>query len=349
VRPPVPDASHHPAALDRPEAPPFALVGFVCGRYRLEAPLGRGGLGEVYRARDLQFDRTVAVKVLFDSVFEGADAFDSLMREVSLVDRVSHPNVVRVYDVIRFEGRVAIVMEYVSGQSLAAITRDQGTVTPEDFDAVLTGVAEALDAAHAAGVVHGDVTPGNVLITDEGKVKLCDFGVGRLVGDDPSAPRAGTPRFVAPEVLAGADAGPRADVYSLGALTLHMIAGRNADVATLPVPFARALEGALEPEPNMRCASAGALAVAFHSALEDEILRRRGPVRRLLDGFRLRSTRKANHPQRVEIPPTVNFPMLHNREAAFLDDPDRTQPLAPPSDSYMEAAASVTQALRTHE
>lgn len=330
------------------EPAPYSLVGFVCGRYRLESPLGRGGLGEVYRARDLQFDRTVAVKVLYDTVFEGADAFDSLMREVSLVDRITHMNVVRVYDVIRFEGRVAIVMEFVSGQSLAAITREQGTVSPEDFDAVLTGVAEALDAAHAAGVVHGDVTPGNVLITDEGKVKLCDFGVGRLVGDDPSAPRAGTPRFVAPEVLAGADAGPGADIYSLGALTLHVLAGRDADLTALTAPYSRALEGALEPDPNMRCVSAGALAVAFHAAVEEDLLRRRGPVRRLVDGFRLRSRRSHSPTNRVDLPSTVTFPMLQeNRDAsAFLEDPDRTQPLPTPGEGYMASVApGVTQPL----
>ncbi|MFQ5460697.1 MAG: protein kinase, partial [Anaerolineae bacterium] len=204
---------------------PFPLVGTVCGRYRLEAPLGRGGLGEVYRARDLQFDRTVAVKVLYDDMFGGADAFDSLMREVSLVDRITHPNVVRVYDVIRFEGSVAIVMEYVHGQSLSTWARERGAMKPEEFAPILAGVAEALDAAHAAGVVHGDVTPGNVLITDEGKIKLCDFGVGRLVGDDPLAPRAGTPHFVAPEVLDGQDARPRADVYSLGVMLFEALTG----------------------------------------------------------------------------------------------------------------------------
>jgi serine/threonine protein kinase len=218
-------------------------------------------------------------------------------------------------------------MEYVQGQSLSAIARDQGPVPAHDFDAVLTGVAEALDAAHASGVVHGDVTPGNVLITTDGKVKLCDFGVGRLVGDDPTAPRAGTPRFVAPEVLNGHAAGPRADIYSLGALTLMMLGGRDADIHDLPPSFAAVVNSALAPVPEMRCATAGALAAAFHTAVEEETLQRRGAVRRLLDSLRAAVHREP--PAMVDLPPTVSFPLLEEEPVFVPDDPDRTRPLPP--------------------
>jgi hypothetical protein len=343
---PTPQPAHgrYPLEDEIHEPAPFALVGMVCGRYRLEAPLGRGGLGEVYRARDLQFDRTVAVKVIYEDRLEGADAFDSLMREVSLVDRITHPNVVRVYDVIRFEGRVAIVMEYVQGQSLSAIARERGLVSPGEFDAVLTGIAEALDAAHAAGVVHGDVTPGNVLITADGKVKLCDFGVGRLVGDDPTAPRAGTPRFVAPEVLEGRPAGPRSDIFSLGALTVMMIAGRDADSSDLPDPFSTVVKSALEPDPEMRCSTAGALASAFHAAAEENFLEARSPIRRLMDNLRAKLHKEP--PAVVDLPPTVSFPLLDEEKPYVPDDPDRTRPLPPPS---MRPGGEVTQPLHGGE
>ena len=114
-----------------------------------------------------------------------------------------------------------------------------------------------------------------VYLNEEGKVKLCDFGVGRLVGDDPMAPRAGTPRFVAPEVLAVVEAGPRSDIYSLGALALMAMGGRDAEVEDLPAGFGSVIKSALAGEPEMRCSTAGALAVAFCDALESEALRRR--------------------------------------------------------------------------
>ncbi len=266
---------------------PFPLVGTSWGKYRFEAPLGRGGLGEVYLARDVNLYRPVAVKILAGPAFEGSAAVERLQRE-ALAARLNHPNVVVIHEIASFNGQAAIVMEHVDGQSLADFIREHGPLSDEELAPILDGVADALDAAHAHGVIHGDVKPGNVLLGANGQVKLCDFGIARRLGDDPDGPRTGTPFYAAPELIAGEEISPRADVYSLGALAVAALTGRAGAAGELPPAYATVLQSALDPDPEARCGEAGILAAAFHTAVQDEQFRRRGPFSRLAHALRAR-------------------------------------------------------------
>jgi serine/threonine-protein kinase len=307
------------------ERAPYALVGTISGKYRLEAPLGKGGLGEVYKARDLILDRPVALKLLLGEPYEGSQAVDQLQREAGLAAQLNHPNAVVVHDITSFDGHAAIVMEYVAGQSLAETLAERGTLSDRDMVPVLDAVAAALDVAHERGVVHGDVKPSNVLLGDDGQVKLCDFGIARRIGSDPTAPWAGTPGYTAPEVEAGADPDPRSDVYSLGALTVTMLTGRPDNVDDLPPGYASVLRTALQPQPNVRCSRAGLLATAFRAAVERQQIVKRGRFKRLRDLFRRRKP-GAPRNEREATAATVAAVADATMPMPFVD-PDLTRPL----------------------
>lgn len=323
---------------DKRQRAPFALVGTISGKYRLEAPLGRGGLGEVYRARDLILDRPVALKLLLGTSFEGSAAVDQLQREAGLAAKLNHPNVVMVYDITSFDGHATIVMEYVAGQSLAETLVERGILEDAEMVPILDGVAAALDAAHAQNVVHGDVKPSNVILGEDGQVKLCDFGIARRIGDDPTAPWAGSPGYTAPEVESGADPDARSDVYSLGALVVTMLTGRPDAVDELPPSYASVLRTALQPQPNVRCTHAGLLATAFRAAVERNQLLRRGRWQRLRDAFwaRIRghsSSEKEATEATVAACADATMPMPHH-------DPDITRPLKRSEEAGPQSASS---------
>ncbi len=313
------------------EPAPFALVGTTSGKYQLEAPLGKGGLGEVYRARDLILDRPVALKLLLGRAFEGSAAVDQLQREAGLAAQLNHPNAVIVHDITSFDRHAAIVMEYVAGQSLAETLAERGTLSDEEMAPILTAVAGALDAAHERGVVHGDVKPSNVLMGENGQIKLCDFGIARRVGRDRRGPWAGTPGYTAPEVEAGSDPDPRSDVYSLGALTVTMLTGKPDAVDELPPAYASVLRTALQPQPNVRCSRAGLLATAFRAAVERQQVKRRGRFARIRDAIGSRLHGKPDRERRataatVAACADATMPMP-------FDDPDMTRPLDRPDGS----------------
>ena len=210
----------------------------IGGRYRLDERIAAGAMGAVWRGTDQLLNRVVAVKELLaaaapSTTAGGREALEEsrqrIHREGRIAARLQHAHVIRMFDVVVHDDRPWLVMEYLESKSLSAVISTSGTLEPIEAAAIGRDVADGLAAAHAAGVVHRDVKPGNVLIGDDGRNKLTDFGVSRAV-DDVQITRtgliAGTPAFLAPEVARGADPAPAADVFALGATIYAAIEGR---------------------------------------------------------------------------------------------------------------------------
>lgn len=201
------------------------------GRYELHRRLGRGGMAEVYLARDQMLDRPVAVKVLFPALATDAGFVERFRREAQSAANLQHPNIVSVFDWGEANGTYFIVMEYVEGHSLAEILRDQGRLHPDQAAEITSDMATALGFAHRNGVVHRDVKPGNVLIDPDGQVKVADFGIARAVSDTAeqnltkTGSVMGTATYFSPEQARGAPVDPRSDIYSLGCVLYEMCTG----------------------------------------------------------------------------------------------------------------------------
>ncbi|MFB9689243.1 protein kinase domain-containing protein [Amycolatopsis plumensis] len=204
----------------------------IAGRYRLAERIGQGSMGVVWRARDERLDRVVAIKQLDYDAAIGPAATDQAsqraLREARLTARLRHPHAITVHDVVEAPGGPYLVMEYLPSRSLAEILLDRETLPAEEVARIGAPIASALAAAHAEGVVHRDVTPGNVLLGEAGVVKIADFGISRATGEGTVTGGgfiAGTPAYLAPEVACGHEAGFPADVFSLGATLYRALEG----------------------------------------------------------------------------------------------------------------------------
>jgi serine/threonine-protein kinase len=202
-------------------------VNLAGGRYRLEAPLGHGGMATVFLARDEELDRPVAIKLLAESL-AGDSAFRSrFLREARLAARLSHPNVVSVYDAGESEdGRPFIVMEYVPGTTLAEV----GRLPPDEAVGLVVQACRGLAHAHDAGLVHRDVKPQNLLLRDDGVLKVADFGIARAAETTALTQVGtvlGTAAYLSPEQALGEQVTPAADVYALGAVLYELLTGRT--------------------------------------------------------------------------------------------------------------------------
>src|SRR5450755_2128838 len=214
---------------------PLADAGrVIAGRYRLQAPIGRGAMGVVWRARDQLLDRDVAVKevkiadTLTDS--ERANAFQRTLREAKTAARLNHPAVVTVYDVAEDEGRPWIVMQLISAQSLDQVLAASGPLSPRRAAEMGRQLLSALSVAHAAGVMHRDVKPSNVLLSHDDQAVLTDFGIATFQGDPKLTQTGmvmGSPGFTAPERIRGEDASPASDLWSLGATLFAAVEGHG--------------------------------------------------------------------------------------------------------------------------
>jgi hypothetical protein len=210
-------------------AAPDALVG---DRYRLIRELGSGGMGLVWEARDERLGRRVAIKELRVqpglTESESRLLADRAMREARINARLHHPHAVTVFDVVEHEGRPCLVMELVPSQTLSDVLRQRGTLPLPEVARLGAQIASALAAAHEVGIVHRDVKPGNVLIGEDGRARISDFGISRALGDTTltlTGMITGTPAFLAPEVARGEAAGPPADVFSLGGTLYAAVEG----------------------------------------------------------------------------------------------------------------------------
>jgi serine/threonine protein kinase len=206
------------------------MIGTVLsGRYRLEAKLGSGGMSTVYLARDETLDRPVAIKVLHREMSEQEDQLQRFRQEARAVAKLSHPNVVSVIDAGEDGGHPYIVFEYVKGETLKQRIARVGGLDTQEAIAYAIEVARGLSVAHSRNMVHRDIKPQNVLIDEEGRAKLTDFGISRQLeqeGVTATGRVLGTTDYVAPEQAMGRDVDPRSDVYSLGVVLYEMLVGQ---------------------------------------------------------------------------------------------------------------------------
>jgi Protein kinase domain len=205
-------------------------------RYRIVALLGKGGMGEVYRAEDLKLSQVVAIKFLPESLSQDAGALARFHSEVRIARQVSHANVCRVFDIGDVDGIPFLTMEYVDGEDLASLVRRIGRLSPDKAIEIARQICAGLAAAHERGVVHRDLKPANVMLDGAGKVRVTDFGLAAIAANISGAEvRAGTPAYMAPEQLAGKEVTPKSDIYSLGLVLYEILTGKRAfEAATLP-------------------------------------------------------------------------------------------------------------------
>ena len=219
----------------------------LAGRYRLGDVIGRGGMGDVYAAVDTRLDRQVAVKILRPEMAAQPDIRTRFESEALSAARLSHPNVVTVFDTGEDDGVPFIVMECLPGRTLGDAMA-AGPVDQQWLRHVAVDVLGALGAAHAAGVVHRDVKPGNILLTDDGRAKVADFGIaktlepvpGRVVDTTATHQMLGTPAYLAPERIEGEPASPQSDIYSLGVVLYEALAGVKPFTGDTPLAVAMA-------------------------------------------------------------------------------------------------------------
>ncbi len=258
-------------------------------RYRIVGLLGKGGMGEVYRADDLKLRQSVALKFLPTALSKDASKLERFHHEVRVARRVSHPNVCRVYDIGEADGQHFISMEYIDGEDLASVLRRMGKPSTDKAVEIARQLCAGLAAAHDKGVLHRDLKPHNVMIDGRGKVRVTDFGLAGFVGDFAGRDvAAGTPAYMAPEQVAGREVSVKSDVYSLGLVLFELFAGKRLFEgatreqiehlrSTAPTTLSglsedldpaveRVIQRCLEIEPSARPSSALAVAAALPGA-----------------------------------------------------------------------------------
>jgi len=258
----------------------------VAGRYRIAGLLGRGGMGEVYRATDLTLGQAVALKFLPESAARDERALARFYNEVRMARQVTHPNVCRVYDIGQIEGLHYISMEYVDGEDLGVLLRRIGRLPADKAVQLSRELCAGLAAAHDKGVLHRDLKPANIMIDGRGQVVIMDFGLAGLGEQLQSDIRSGTPAYMSPEQLAGTEVTARSDIYALGLVLYELFTGRRAYEAAslmeliemqqraapaglttlvkeLDPAVEQAVQRCLDPDPRRRPSSALAVAAAL--------------------------------------------------------------------------------------
>jgi len=261
----------------------FRAGALFANRFRIVGLIGRGGMGEIYRAHDLELDQPVALKFLTAVRFDER-ARGRLRQEVRLARQVSHPNVCRVYDIGEAQGELYLSMEYVDGEDLAALLRRIGKLPTDKALEIALKLCAGLGAAHAKGMLHRDLKPANIMIDSSGEVRIMDFGLA-AISDELRATQVseGTPNYMAPEQLAGEKVSAQSDIYAMGLVFYEMLTGKSPFAGNTPAELRRLREESritppsmlvtdlepkverailqcLDPDPKMRPASAHAVA-----------------------------------------------------------------------------------------
>ncbi|MEU1616241.1 Stk1 family PASTA domain-containing Ser/Thr kinase [Streptomyces sp. NPDC005722] len=281
------------------------------GRYRVESRIAVGGMATVYRALDTRLDRLLALKVMHPALSAEPGFVERFIREAKTVARLDHPNVVQVYDQGADGTYVYLAMEYIAGCTLRDVLRDRGALPPRAALDILEPVLAALGAAHRAGLVHRDMKPENVLIGDDGRVKVADFGLVRIAGTHTNTSTSGvlgTVSYMAPEQVESFTTDERTDVYACGVLLYEMLTGGKPHRGETPVqviyqlvnedvPAPSALSPGLPPQLDALVAEATARVAARRPADAAELLRR------------LHAVRQAMTPEQLDlVPPAARAP-----------------------------------------
>src|SRR5215813_7804581 len=289
-RPPAPQALPSPtphSSGDGRRNGRFVTGQMLAGRYRIVGLLGKGGMGEVYKAEDLKLNQTVALKFLPESIALDGGMLARFHNEVRIARQVAHPNVCRVYDIGEVEGLSFLSMEFIDGEDLSSLLRRIGRLPGDKAVELARQMCAGLAAAHEAGVLHRDLKPANVMIDGRGKARITDFGLAvvseELRGDDVMA---GTPAYMAPEQLTGKEVTQRSDIYALGLVLYELFTGKRVfeaksiqelislhEKSTPPTPSShvkdidplaeRVILRCLEKDPKARPASAVQVALAL--------------------------------------------------------------------------------------
>ncbi|MGW4030153.1 protein kinase domain-containing protein [Streptomyces sp. NPDC004838] len=315
----------------------------LAGRYRLGESIGRGGMGKVWRAHDEVLHRVVAVKELTAGMF--ASEADRIVlhartqKEARAAARISHPGVVTVHDVLEHDARPWIVMQYVDGPSLADAAKESGRITPLEGARVGLHVLRALGAAHAAGVLHRDVKPANVLLSRDGRVLITDFGIAAIEGDATitrTGEIVGSIDYLAPERVRGGDPGPASDLWSLGATLYTAVEGQSPFRRSSAVASMQAVVSEEPPHPER----AGPLADVIMALLRKDHNRRppADEAERMLQRAReeLEGHLPATVRQRIPVQPTTG------RQPGPEDVRPDTAPVTPASSATLAAPTAVT-------
>jgi serine/threonine-protein kinase len=208
----------------------FAPGTIFAGRYQIISLLGRGGMGEVYRAEDLQLEQTVALKFLPHDLAADPRFAERFRNEVRIARQVSHPNVCRVYDIGESDGHLYLSMEFVQGEDLGSLLARIGRLPQEKALEMARKLCAGLAAAHDKGVLHRDLKPGNILVDGKGNLLITDFGLAAIAGEATDI-KSGTPQYMAPEQLSGREVTAKSDIYSLGLVLYEMFTGKKAFTA----------------------------------------------------------------------------------------------------------------------
>ena len=258
----------------------------LAGRYEILRLLGRGGMGAVYKARDTELDRTVALKLIRPELAKNPEMVRRFKQELILARQVTHKNVIRIFDLGQSDGIKFITMDFVEGQDLRALLLEKGKFPPEQAARVMLQICRALEAAHAESVIHRDLKPQNIMLTQDGRVYVMDFGIARsayLPGMTQTGALIGTPGYMSPEQARGEKLTGRSDLFSLGVIFYELLTGKSpypADAplgtlwkrlqekakppaeidTTVPKPLNDIVMSALEIEPEKRISSAREMA-----------------------------------------------------------------------------------------
>jgi tetratricopeptide (TPR) repeat protein/predicted Ser/Thr protein kinase len=277
-------------ALPQGEFAPGTVLG---DRYEILALLGQGGMGAVYKARDTELDRLVALKIIRPELTTNPEILKRFKQELILARQVTHRNVIRIFDLGQADGFKFITMEYLEGQDLRVVLREKGKLTPEAAARVILQICRALEAAHGEGVIHRDLKPQNIMLDANGRAYVMDFGIARsayLPGMTQTGALVGTPEYMSPEQAKGEKLGERSDLFSLGVILYELVIGQSPYYSdtplatlwkrlqekakplceidpTIPKAFSDIVEKALEIEPENRFASANEFAQHLESWL----------------------------------------------------------------------------------
>ena len=204
----------------------------LAGRYQIVSLIGRGGMGEVYRADDMKLGQTVALKFLTDRAGRSEQRLQYFLDEVRLSQRLSHPYICRVHDVVEYESHLFLSMEYVEGENLSELLKRTGPLTESKAIELAGQLCQGLAAAHDAGVLHRDLKPANIMVDHRGRARIADFGLAREHGVlNPREGIVGTPLYMAPEQLKSNQTSVQSDLYSLGLIVYEMFTGSKAHQA----------------------------------------------------------------------------------------------------------------------